>query len=293
VAVRYEQATALESNLFKASLQIWLVGAVATLMMFCVVSGIVTRGSLTIDRQHAALEHRVGELSDLLEQNEHLRARVQGASRRAAEINEQFLRRIGADLHDGPAQLLSLAALRLDALTPEVKVSTDRRRIGRTDLEVVRESINESLAEIRNISIGLMLPKLNNLSPRQLLKNAAGAHERRTNTEVTLDLQSVPDTLDKSLKICLYRFVQEALSNSFRHAGGVGQRVVCRMDGKIVELTISDSGPGFDPATQTEHSQGLGLRGLRERIDSLGGSLTVSSAPGEGTCLVLRCDTEV
>jgi signal transduction histidine kinase len=288
VAEFYETAEALKSNLFWANLKSWLVVGTVTLTMFGLLSGIVLRGSRTIDRQHHALEQRVGELSRLLEQNVELRDRVQRASRRTAEINEKYLRRIGADIHDGPAQLLALAALRLDALYP-LLANSPSSPSGRSDIDIVRESLADALTDIRAICTGLTLPELDDLSPARLLRNAANAHERRTKTTVEVDIQSAPDDLDKSMKICLYRFVQESLSNAFRHAGGAGQRLTCRIDGETLEVVASDTGPGFDPSRKTEGLHGgLGLPGLRERIESLGGSLLIVSAPGQGTQLVLR-----
>ena len=288
VAEFYETAAALKSNLFWANLKSWLVVGVVTLTMFGLLSGIVLRGSRTIDRQHFALEQRVGELSRLLAQNVELRDRVQRASRRTAEIDEKYLRRIGADLHDGRAQLLALAALRLDSLKP-LLADSPTSPSGRSDIDVVRESLADALTDIRDISTGLTLPELDNLSPMKLLRSAANAHERRTGTTVEVDVQSAPDDLDKSMKICLYRFVQETLSNAFRHAGGAAQRLTCQIDGEMLEVEVSDTGPGFDPSVKTEGSHGLGLPGLRERIESIGGTLLVTSAPGQGARLVLRC----
>lgn len=288
VAEFYEAATALKSNLFWTRLKSWLVVGTVTLMMFGMLSGIVMRGSQTIIRQRFALENHVGELSALLAQNEELRDRVQRASRRTAELNEKYLRRIGADLHDGPAQFLALAALRLDALD-SLLADSPTNPSGRSDIDVVRDSLADALTDIREISTGLTLPELDDLSPAKLLRNAANAHERRTKTKVEVDIQSAPDDLDKSIKICLYRFVQETLSNAFRHAGGVGQRLTCRFDGGALEVTVSDTGPGFDPSRKVEGSHGLGLPGLRERIESIGGDLQVVSAPGQGTRLIFHC----
>ena len=288
VAEFYAMAGALKSNLFWVNLTSWLVVVAVTASMLGLLSGIVLRGSRTIESQRHALEQRVMELSLLLAHNEELRDRVQRASRRTTEINEQYLRRIGADLHDGPAQLLSLAALRLDALKA-LLAEAPKKTDGRSNIEVVRESLTDALADIRDICTGLILPELDELSPAKLLKRAANMHERRTKTTVEVNIQSAPDYLEKSIKICLYRFVQEALSNAFRHAGGAGQRLTCRYNGEKLEVEVSDSGAGFDPSKKTEKSCGLGLPGLRERIESLGGNLEIISAPGEGTRLVLCC----
>ena len=77
---------------------------------------IVRDGSKTIDQQRVFLTERVAQLSDLLQQNEVLRQRVERAARSATEGTERLMRQVGSDLHDGPAQLIALALLRLDSL---------------------------------------------------------------------------------------------------------------------------------------------------------------------------------
>ena len=111
----YEIADDFKATLASALWSSWLIVAGATLAAFLLLSGIVLRGSRTIDDQRGALRRQVSELQGLVVQNSALRQRVQRASRRAAALNEKYLRRIGADLHDGPAQLVALAALRMDS----------------------------------------------------------------------------------------------------------------------------------------------------------------------------------
>ena len=290
VAEFYETAEVLRKNLFSASLQSWMVVAAVTLAMLGALSGIVFRGSRTIDRQRASLEQRVAELSRLLSQNEELRGKLQRASRRTTEINESYLRKISADLHDGPAQLLSLALLRIDALKPLVgNVAVDGAK--RSDMDIVHTALTDAIVEIRQICTGLTLPELEKLSLSEMLTTAVNSHQRRTSTQVQLDIQSAPQTLTQAMKICVFRFVQEALNNAFRHANGVGQQVTCRFDGQVLEIEVVDAGPGFKPA-QRSPASGLGLHGLRDRIESIGGELQVHSELGQGTRLVMRCNTE-
>jgi len=90
------------------------------------------------------------------------------------------------------------------------------------------------------------------------------------------------------LKICVYRFVQEGLTNAFRHADGMGQAVSARGT-QVLEVSVSDDGQGFatgGPAAGT----GLGLAGLRARIEAIGGRLEVCSTPGLGTHLAASFD---
>ena len=121
----YEVANDIEARLATARRESWLVVAAVALATVGLLFGIVFRGSRTIQRQQQSLTARVQELSQLSTQNSRLRERIQRASSRAAAFNERYLRRIGADLHDGPAQLVAFAALRLegkaltDAATPQ------------------------------------------------------------------------------------------------------------------------------------------------------------------------------
>ena len=287
VAEFYEAAAELRRNLFAANLQTWLVVATVTLSMLGALFGIVYRGSKTIDRQRASLEQRVTELSRLLAQNEELRGKLQNASRRTAEINESYLRRISADLHDGPAQLLSLALLRIDALKPLLPAAT-KDGGSRSDMEIVRGSLSDAIAEIRQICNGLALPELDRLTLSKMLVNVINSHERRTATTVELEVRSTPDKLTRAMKICVYRFVQEALNNAFRHAGGLGQKVICRYEVGVLEVEVRDAGPGIKPAA-TDSASGLGLPGLRDRIESIGGELQIRGNAGQGTRLIMRC----
>lgn len=290
VAEFYEIAENLRRNLFSANFQSWMVVAAVTLAMLGALFGIVFRGSRTIDRQRTTLEQRVSELSLLLSQNEELRSRLQRASRRTTEINESYLRRISADLHDGPAQHLSLALLRIDSLKPLFNGSSEEGE-DKSDIEIIQSSLTDAITEIRQICTGLTLPELEDLSLSKMLIQAVNSHQRRTATEVTLHVQSTPHNLTKAMKIVVFRFVQEALNNAFRHAGGVGQQLTCHYDGNMLEVEVQDAGPGLGSSKNSSGS-GLGLPGLRDRIESIGGELQIHSEPGQGTRLVMRCSID-
>ncbi|MEP9387838.1 sensor histidine kinase [Mesorhizobium sp. KR9-304] len=283
----YEVATDFEKSLRTARLWSWLAVAAETLAIFALLSVIVLRGSRMIDAQSHALKKRVGELSDLLNQNRQLRLRVLRASQRVTALNERHLRRIGADLHDGPAQLVALAALRLDsdALTSPDAVKGAREG----ELVSIRKSLDEAMREIRNICNGLVLPHIEATELPDILKLAVTAHEQRTGDAVALSMSGTPATLSPSEKICVYRFVQEALNNSYRHAGGVGQAVAQRFESGRLVVEVADKGGGFDPAAV--RPEGLGLAGLRERIESLGGTFLVRSS-SEGTTVTMALNSE-
>lgn len=286
VAEIYQNAKELEEDLLEARLTSWMVMASVTLMTFGLLFGIVRNGSNVIARQHRELESRLEEISRVSDQNEALRHRIQAAALRAGALNERYLRRIGAELHDGPAQALALASLRLDSLARSTGRGGEEEEVA-----VIRRSLEEAMHDIRLICRGLTLPELDGRTLDEVVALAVSAHERRTGTSVALDraTPAAPDRpIDHSTLICTYRFVQEGLMNAYRHAGGRGQRVASRFDGSSIEMTVQDEGPGFDPHLIDEETSGLGLNGLRERIDSTGGEFRIESAPGRGTRLIMR-----
>jgi signal transduction histidine kinase len=280
-------ATMLSAELRRARMQSWVVMIAVGLTMLSCLLAIVRHGSRRIEEQEASLKLRIGELSRLLKQNESLRRRIDELHHRSVERNEMYLRRVGAELHDGPAQMIGLALLRIDALAPQARgpEAKDQPNAG-DDLEIIRGALRESLTEIRNISAGLALPAIDRLSAAETLRLAASAHERRTGTLVALDLEQLPAELPHDLKTCLYRFVQEGLNNAFRHAEGTGQFVRVGHADDILELRVGDAGPGFSAGDG--FGKGLGLVGLRDRIDALGGTFEIISVAGRGTELVAR-----
>jgi signal transduction histidine kinase len=270
----YEVADGFQQSLYQAQLRSWLAVAGVTLAFFLLLSAIVFRGSRMIDNQRAALKQRVTELSELLAQNKALHARAQRASQRATALNESYLRRLGADLHDGPAQLVAYAALRVDSETLTDPGTPARRR--EEEVTSIKARLDEAMDEIRSICSGLVLPQIETSELPDVLRRAVNAHRQRTGSDVALTMSETPLAISPSAKICIYRFVQEALNNSFRHGGGIGQSVRQTVRGGHVVIEVSDGGPGFDP--NAVRPGGLGLAGLRERIESLGGTFNIATS---------------
>ncbi|PZP79341.1 MAG: sensor histidine kinase [Ectopseudomonas oleovorans] len=277
----------MEHEIASIHLQVWAIIAAATLAMLLLLFLIVRRGDRIIDRQQAILRQQMCEREALHQQNTALQQRVNTASHEFATINELTHRRLGADLHDGPAQLLTLILLRLDELAA-LSTSTTRE-----PLETIRNAAQESLREIRGISRGLALPEINELNLDELLKLVVQRHEQRSETKVQLDLGELPEALSLSYKICVYRLVQEALNNAFHHAGGQGQQVSAECRQGVLEVQVADTGAGIDKGLQAatgSHRSRLGLVGMRYRVESLGGTFELESAPGQGTRVTARFD---
>jgi signal transduction histidine kinase len=286
----YQTVAGLDRDLAAVQQRVWLMVGGAGLVMYLLLAGFVRVASDTIRRQQAELGGQVARLRELLGQNNDLHARVRRAARRTTELNERSLRRISAELHDGPVQDLGLALLRLDQLAPALPAG--RAAASAPDFQVVQSSLQHALTEIRAISAGMGLPELENRTPAETVARAVRGHEQRTGTRVDLQINGLPDRLALPLKITLYRIIQEALSNAYRHGGGLAQTVQVDYLPPRLNLLVTDRGPGFDGAHSLERDEHLGLVGMRERVESLGGTFRVDSQPGRGTrvCAQLPLD---
>lgn len=273
----HEHVSALESQLFASKWQIWLATALITLNMMGCLFVIVVHSGRIIDRQGLALIERVAQLSESLHQNRLLQGRIERAAGKATEDNERLLRRMGYDLHDGIAQLLSLALLRLD----RVKGSPQDRN----NLQRIQEALSDALSDTRNICKDLLLPEVQNLTLREALMFMIRTHERRTGTKISCHITDLPSQAPEYVKIALCRFIQEGLNNGFKHAGGQGQRVDIAWDGGSITIEVADKGPGMCDADGIMREPGLGLAGLRDRIESIGGDVVIKSLPDAGTCI--------
>jgi signal transduction histidine kinase len=281
----YEDAQALRRSLAVAKRNTWLLAAVLCLFVIAALSVIFNRAAKVIERQRRSLVSEVQQTSEALRQNLLLQARVERASRQAAEENERFLLSLGADLHDGPAQLMGYALLRLDSL-PLDGADTPATAAARDELEGIRSALNDALNEVRNICAGLSMPEIEALSLADALASTIADHERRTRTTVATAIHAgLPESLPHFVKVSLCRFVQEGLNNAFRHAGGKGQFVEASADANTVFVRVQDSGPGITAPAADGQRLHLGLAGLANRIESWGGTIDVTSVAGEGTWL--------
>jgi signal transduction histidine kinase len=268
----YERADELKSDLFRVRAQSWAAVAGVTLLFFLGLSTIVFRGSRTIVRQSVELRRRIEDLSHLLSQNRTLKARIQRASAATTALNEGYLRKLGADLHDGPAQLVAFAALRIDSgILLDPGTSLDRRQ---KEVHIIKGSLDEAMREIREICTGHVLPHIEAADLPDILQNLTTSYHERSGHRVELRRIEGQDTLSAAAKICIYRCVQEALNNSFKHAGGKGQWLEVRDDGRCIRVIVGDAGPGF---TGKAASTSVGLSGMRNRVESLGGTFDVTS----------------
>ncbi len=278
----YQRPNDIDQEVQSAQFQSWLAVAGGVALVFLFLFGIVRQGSNTIRHQQVALQEQVTDLQELLDQNEQLRDRSRAAAERNTTLSERQLRRISSDLHDGPGQMLALAALRLD----EVKTATKDGGSAAATADV-KSALNDALRDMRSIAAGLRLPELRSMSTADAVRRAVDDHQRRTNVPVALDIGELASEASLSTKIALFRATQELLSNATRHGQGRDVSVMLDGDKREIRLTVADGGPGFD-SSRVGVEGSLGLAGIREQAELLGGGFEVGARPDGGASVTVR-----
>ena len=270
-----------------AQVQSWLLLIPTVAVMYLLLFALVRRGSKTILEQQGELNNKVAQLTALVTQNEQLHDKVRRAAARTAALNEVFLRRISADLHDGPGQDMGLALMQFEAIGNTCMPRPDCTEgpfSGTEAFQVIRSSLQSALTDLRTISAGLQLPEIDRLSICEITARAIRDYERKTGATVTLNVVNGQAPASLPVKITLYRLLQESLRNGFRHAKGAAQHVEVQAGGGRLTVEVSDRGIGFNPAAIVPEGH-LGLVGMRERVEILGGFFDLQSTVGYGTTI--------
>ncbi|WP_028030631.1 sensor histidine kinase [Gemmobacter nectariphilus] len=249
-----------------------MLGEVDRVRLGVMVGGLLLLGALvffahrTIEAQRRQLDISLAAAEGLSQRNSLLLRESEVLRRNSAEANERLLNHIGAELHDGPIQLLSIAAL----YRSQVPVDTGYRDLN----DKAAALMDSSLKELRNISAGLLLPDLKDGSLQGTVSSAVAAFAADTGLRVDLDLDRQVTAIPLATRVTLYRIVTEALNNARKHGLADGIRVSVDRTGTMMEIKVRNlrrepCGRGA-PASPTD---GLGLIGMEKRARAIGASL--------------------
>src|ERR1035441_6092391 len=180
------------------------------------------------------------------------------------------------ELHDEVGQ--SLGALLVDIGRLSTTLSGDPPEV-KEQLDNLKSVAERTFQSVRNIALLLRPSMLDDLGLAAALEWQGREVSRRSEIEVSVDSESVPEDLPDESKIYIYRLVQEALHDAVRHSGARNAKVVVERLAKSIVVRVTDDGRGFDPG----RSRGMGILGMEERVKRLGGTLRVESQPGKGT----------
>lgn len=195
----------------------------------------------------------------------------------------QERQRLARNLHDAVNQSLFSAGLIAEVLPRLWERSPEE---GRQSLEDLRRLTRGAQADMRLLLAELLPSTLTDAELGDLLRLLGKALAGRTNIPINVNVMG-EGKLPNEVQVALYRLCQEGLSNIARHAGASQVDIYLNYEPDAVELRIRDDGRGFDPDKTPPGHYGLSM--MRERAAAIGAKLSITSQPGHGTEIIIRC----
>ena len=203
------------------------------------------------------------------------------------EAQENERKRLSIELHDEFGQTLTAVGLNLSLIRN--KLGVDCSKVVSERLDQTENAIELLYDQIHDLSLDLRPTILDDLGLTPTLRWYLNQHQERTGKTVLFSAKEVPgNSISGTVAVALYRILQEALTNITKYAEATTISVQLIKSNMNTELIISDDGVGFDlKSVQSRkiEERGLGLLGMRERLDLLDGSFRIQTAPGKGTTL--------
>jgi PAS domain S-box-containing protein len=224
--------------------------------------------------------HSYGVFRDITESKQ-AELELRDLSRSLMRAHEEERALLARELHDDVSQRLAVLA-----------IEAGRAELGAPDaaqaqaLQTVREGLMRLSEDVHALAYQLHPSVLEELGLAEALR-AEGERCHRRGLHVWVNLDPLPASLSKDAALCLFRVAQEALANVVHHAGAQVATVRLREDDGGLLLAVSDDGAGFEPG-DTRQGMHLGVASMRERLQLVGGTLDIESAPGEGTTVLAR-----
>lgn len=209
-------------------------------------------------------------------------AELQSLSQQLLRVQDEERRRVARDLHDSAGQTLS--ALKISVALVQRKLGNDKRVAD--ELSAIARLVDEALREIRTTSYLLHPPMLDEAGFPSAAQWYAEGFARRSGLKVRMDFMPGIQRLPPATEIALFRVLQEGLTNVHRHSGTSEVDICFRLEAQSVILELRDYGRGIprawsSPMGQPVQASGVGLAGMRERLNELRGGLEIELAdPG-------------
>jgi len=198
---------------------------------------------------------------------------------------DQERKRIARELHDGLGQTLTAASLNLEAVKQKIfQLDPAAQQLFHTAFQLILSAIRES----REISHNLMPKVIEDFGLIPALENLLNKVRQAADARIRFYHHLSDKKLDYEVELNLFRIAQEALSNILRHANArhISVQLIEHEDTLI--YTIEDDGKGFDLEEVKKHGRGIGLMSMKNRVVSIGGKISIDSAPGAGTIIAIE-----
>ncbi len=252
----------------------------------------VRRGDLTTRaRRLATSDPSIDQLGDtlngMLDELVTYRSRLRAMSSQVIRAQEEERLRIARELHDETAQALTSIVVHLRVL----QSASDLAQV-RAGLSATREITMAALEDVRKLAIELRPTLLDHLGLVAALEEHCRDWQQRGGIEVEFSVDSARGRLHEQVELVIYRVAQEALTNVARHARAGRAHVRLAFEGDEVTLTVDDDGVGFPTEPGGDDTQRLGLFGMRERVELVGGSIAFGRSPLGGARVNARVPHE-
>ncbi|MCP9199033.1 sensor histidine kinase [Gramella sp. GC03-9] len=279
IQTKYEVEKKENENLRLKQNRIWLLGALATLLLILLVALLAyknIRSKKKIIEKEVEVQKQ--KLENLLKQQElaGIDAMIEG--------QEKERQRIANDLHDNLGSLLATLKLHFQ----NMKVRKDRlkeeedRLIHQTDM-----LLEEAYQEVRNIAhtknAGVHAQE--GLLPA--VKNFASKVSASNKLIIEVEDNGMDERLENSLEILIFRIIQELITNVIKHAEASEASISITHHGDEISIMIEDNGKGFEPAN-LKPKEGMGIYSIQKRVEHRGGTVDVESIPGKGTSVIIN-----
>jgi len=199
-------------------------------------------------------------------------------SRQLVQAQEAERKSISRELHDEVGQMLTALRIELRSLQ-DLRTAPEQQFD--EHINAAKRLGEQSLRALRDMAMGLRPSMLDDLGLGSALQWQARQFSKQSGIPVNVQIGAMPSQLPEMHRICIYRIVQEALTNCARHARAKRIDIVIGGHPDGISVSIKDDGAGFDPSKV--RGRGLGLVGMQERVMDLGGDLVISSQPQKGT----------
>ncbi|HJR80849.1 MAG TPA: MEDS domain-containing protein [Anaerolineales bacterium] len=217
-------------------------------------------------------------LKEANEQHEQLRA----LSTRLVQVQESERRALTTELHDRVGQNLTGLSIILQNI--KALLSDETAKNLTAEFGEAQTLVQDTTRHIRDIMAELYLPELEDHGLAAALEIYAERAVSRMNLDLIVDLPTIPLLLSSDIRVALFRAAQEAISNVLKHADATQLEISLERENGRVRLSVEDNGQGFEPsATSQKEMPSWGLKIMRERIESIGGTVEIESEPGKGT----------
>ncbi len=234
-----------------------------------------------------ALEYLGGDLDDIIETVEDM-SKKQLLGIKIIEAQEEERQRVARDIHDGPAQSMANVVLKADLCEKLIHIDKDRVKGELNDLKKI---VRKSLKDIRRIIYDLRPMSLDDLGLVPTVERYSEIFSEETYIDVRVNAIGEVKRIKSVIQIALFRIIQESLNNVRKHSNATQVKINMENTYNSFNLIVSDNGEGFDKKKikcYDNPEKGLGIEGMKQRVELLNGKFDIQTALGKGTKIYIN-----